>query len=205
MSGCPKPSPYTEDVPMGAPDKGKGCTAPEPTTKDTPMSAFSTVASKGWVNPYLEALGSDDEEWDDFEEEAQAEMVKATTSRTAQIGQSILNRSYQNPTIGSSESSQEEGRIPMIFPQTSGEFIYACDVLESAHNKNNGQMEVLLLAIHNFIWRCQEYQRKGTLSSAPNCMLFQWRNPDWACMPKYNPSTGKIGYYQSRKTSKDAP
>jgi hypothetical protein len=87
MSGHPKLEPYTEDIPMGA--------VPKPTTKDAPM----TAASEGWVDPYLEALGSDDEEWDDFEEEAQAEMVKATTSRTAQIVQSILNGSYQNPTF----------------------------------------------------------------------------------------------------------
>jgi hypothetical protein len=151
MSGHPKPGPYTEDVPMGAPDKGKGRAVPKSTAEDAPMSAFFTTTSEGWVNPYLEALGCNNKEWDDFEEEAQAEMVKATTSKTACIVQSILNGSYQNPTVGSSESSQEEGRIPMIFPQTSGEFIYACDALESAHNKNNGQTEVLLLGIHDFI------------------------------------------------------
>jgi hypothetical protein len=182
----------TEDVHMGVPDKGNGCATLEYTAEDTPMSAFSTMTSKGWVDPYLEALGCDDNEWDNFKEEAQAEMVKATTSKTARIVQLILNRSYQNPTIGSSESSQEEGRIPTIFSQTSGEFIYACDTLESAHNENNGQTEVLLLAICNFIWRCQDYQKKGTLSSTQKCMLSQWRNLDWAHMPKYNPCMGKM-------------
>jgi hypothetical protein len=77
----------------------------------------------------------------------------------------------------------------MIFPQTSGELIYVCDTLESTHNENNGQMEVLLLAICNFIQRCQEYQRKGTLSSAQKHMILE---PDWAHMPKYNPSMGKM-------------
>jgi hypothetical protein len=84
-------------------------------------------------------LGSNDEEWDDSKEEAQAEMAKAT-SKTAQIMQLILDGLYQNPTIGSSESSQEEGRIPTIFLQTS---TYMCDILESTHNKNNGQTEVV--------------------------------------------------------------
>jgi len=105
MLGRPKLAPYTEDVPMGAPDKGKGCAAPASTAKDAPMSAFSTTTSKEWVDPYLEVLGSDNDEWDDFEEEVQAGLAKATTSKTAHIVQSILNGSYQNPTIGSLESS----------------------------------------------------------------------------------------------------
>src|SRR5882762_182297 len=165
MLGRPKPAPYTEDVPMGAPDKGKGRAAPVPTTEDTPMSTFSTTTSEEWVDPYLEALGSDDDEWDDFGEEIQAGLAKATTSKTAHIVQLILNRSYQNPTIGSLESSQEEGRIPTIFPQTAGEFLFMHNTLEAAHNDNNGRKEDFLQGIHNFIWRCQDYQKKGTLSS----------------------------------------
>jgi hypothetical protein len=49
------------------------------------MSAFLTITSKEWVDPYLEALGSDDEEWDNFEEETQAGLAKATNSKTAHI------------------------------------------------------------------------------------------------------------------------
>ena len=83
MSGHPKLGLYTEDVFMGVPDKGKGHAVPKSTTEDAPMSTFSTVVSKGWVDPYLEVLRSNEKEWDDFKEEAQAEMVKATTSKTA--------------------------------------------------------------------------------------------------------------------------
>jgi len=83
MSGCPKLGLYTEDISMGVPDKGKGYAVPKSTTKDAPMNAFSTVASKVWIDPYLEALWSNNKEWDNFEEEAQAEMVKATTNKTA--------------------------------------------------------------------------------------------------------------------------
>jgi hypothetical protein len=180
MSGRPKPAPYTEDVPMGVPDKGKGHTAPTSTTEDVAMSAFSTTTSEEWVDPYLEVLGSDDDKWDDFEEETQAGLAKATTSKTARIVQSILDRSYRNPTIGSLESSQEEGRIPTIFPQTSGEFLFVCNALETAHNDDNWQKEDLLQAIRNFIWRCQDYQKKGTLSPVQKAMILQWRNPDWA-------------------------
>ena len=54
---------------MGAPDKGKGHAAPASTAKNAPMSTFSTTTSEEWVNPYLEALGSDDDEWNDFKEE----------------------------------------------------------------------------------------------------------------------------------------
>ena len=81
MIGCPRLEPYTEDVPMGVPNKGKRHAVPKHTTKDVPMGMSSTMASEGWVDPYLEALGSDDEEWDDFEEEAQAEMAHATSSK----------------------------------------------------------------------------------------------------------------------------
>ena len=97
---------------------------------------------------------------------------------------------------------QEEGRIPTIFSQTSGEFIYMGDMLESTHNKNNGQTEVLLQAIHNFIWRCQEYWKKGTLSPAQKCMLSQWQNLDWANMPKYSTTQaqGKWNLMVSPKT-----
>jgi len=107
--------------------------------------------------------------------------------------QLILDGSYQNPTIGSSEGSQEEGRISMIFPQTSGEFIYVCDTLESPDNKNIGQMEVLLQAIHNFIWRCQEYQKKGTLFP-PQSVCFAVAKPGLGtyAQVQYNPSTGKM-------------
>src|ERR1700676_170837 len=108
MLGQPNPAPYTEDVPMGAPHKGKGRTVPTSTAEDAPISAFSTTTSEEWVDPYQEALGSDDDEWDDFEEEIQAGLAKATTSKTAHIVQSILNGSYRNPTIGSLESSQED-------------------------------------------------------------------------------------------------
>jgi hypothetical protein len=174
MLGRPKPAPYTEDVPMGVPDKGKGCAAPASTVKDAPMSAFFTTTSKEWVDPYLEALGSDDDEWDEFEEETQAGLAKATTSKTACIVQSIPNGSYRNPTVGSSESSQEEGRIPTIFPQTSGEFLFMRNTLETTHNKGNRRKEDLLQAIRNFIWRCQDYQKKGTLSSAQKAMISQW-------------------------------
>jgi len=192
VSGRPKPAPYTEDVPMGAPDKGKGCAVPDSTTEDTPMSMFSTTTSEEWVDPYLEALGSDDDEWDDFEEETQAGLAKATTSKTARIVQLILNGSYRNPTVGSSESSQEEGRIPTIFSQTSGEFLFVCNALEAAHNEDNGRKEDLLQAIRNSIQRCQDYQKKGTLSSAQKAMISQWQNPDWARLSKYNPDTGKM-------------
>jgi len=192
MSGRPKPAPYTEDVPMGAPDKGKGRAAPAPTTKDVPMSVFSTTTSEGWVDPYQEALEYDDDEWDDFEEEVQAGLAKATTSKTAHIVQSILDGSYRNSTIGSSESSQEEGRIPTIFPQTAGEFLFMRNALEAAHKENNGRKEDFLQAIRNFIRRCQDYQKKGTLSSVQKAMISQWRNPDWARSSKYNPDTGKM-------------
>jgi hypothetical protein len=192
MSGWPKLAPYTEDVPMGAPDKGKGQAAPASTTEDAPMSAFSTTTSKEWVNPYQEALGYDNDEWDDFEEEVQAGLAKATTSKTAHIVQLILNGSYQSPTIGSSESSQEEGRIPTIFPQAAGEFRFMCNALEAAHKYNNGRKEDLLQAIHNFIWRCQDYQKKGTLSSVQKAMISQWQNPDWARSSKYNLDMGKM-------------
>ena len=131
---------------MGAPDKGKGRAAPTPTIKDTPMSTFSTTTSKGWVNPYQEALVYDDDEWDAFKEEVQAGLAKATTSKTAHIVQLILDGSYWNSTIGSSESSQEEGRIPTIFPQTAGEFLFMCNTLEAAHKENNGRKEDLLQA-----------------------------------------------------------
>jgi hypothetical protein len=177
---------------MGAPDKGKGHAAPASTIKDAPMSAFSTTTSEEWVNPYLEALGSDNNEWDDFEKETQAGLAKTTTSKTAHIVQSILNGSYQNPTVGSSESSQEEGRIPTIFPRTSGEFLFMHNALETAHNKDNGRKEDLLQAICNFIWRCQDYQKKGTLSPAQKAMISQWQNLDWACLSKYNPDMGKM-------------
>jgi hypothetical protein len=177
---------------MGVPDKGKGCAAPASTTEDAPMSAFSTTTSKEWVDPYLEALGSDNDKWDDFEEEIQAGLAKATTSKTAHSVQSILNRSYWNPTIGSSESSQEEGRIPTIFPQTAGEFLFMHNTLEATHNDNNGWKEDLLQAIHNFIWRCQDYQKKGTLSSVQKAMILQWQNLDWAHSSKYNPDMGKM-------------
>jgi hypothetical protein len=150
---------------MGAPDKGKGRAAPASTAEDVPMSAFSTTTSEEWVDPYQEALGSVDNKWDDFEEEVQAGLAKATTRKTAHIVQSILSGLYQNPTIGSLESSQEEGRIPTIFPQTAGEFLFMRNTLEAAHNDNNGQKEDLLQAIHNLIQRCQDYQKKGTLSS----------------------------------------
>jgi hypothetical protein len=133
-----KPAPYIEDIPMGAPDKGKGCTAPDSTTGDMLMTAFSTTTSEEWVDPYLEALGSADDEWDNFKEETQARLAKATNSKTTHIVQSILSRSYLNPTIGSSESSQEEGRIPTIFPQTSGKFLFMWNALEFTHNKDNG-------------------------------------------------------------------
>jgi hypothetical protein len=156
------------------------------------MSTFSTTTSKEWVDPYLEALGSDDDEWDDFEEETHAGLAKATTSKTARIVQSILNGLYWNPTVGSLESSQEEGRIPTIFPQTSGEFLFMCNALETAHNKDNGWKEDLLQAIHNFIRRCQDYQKKGTLSPVQKAMISQWRNPDWAHSSKYNPDMGKM-------------
>jgi hypothetical protein len=106
--------------------------------------------------------------------------------------QSILDRSYRNPTVGSSESSQEEGRIPTIFPQTSGEFLFMCNTLETAHNKDNGQKEDLLQAIRNFIRRCQDYQKKGTLSSVQKAMILQWQNPEWAHSSKYNPDMGKM-------------
>src|ERR1700676_4524363 len=141
---------------MGAPDKGKGHASPTSTAKDVPMSTFSTTTSEEWVNPYLEALGSDDDKWDDFKEETQAGLAKATNSKTACLVQSILDGSYQNPTVGSSESSQEEGRIPTIFPQTAGEFLFMCNALEAAHKENNGQKEDLLQAIRNFIRRCQD-------------------------------------------------
>ena len=191
MLGQPNPAPYTEDVPMGAPDKGKGRTVPASTAEDAPMSVFSTTTSEEWVDPYLEALGSDDDEWDDFEEETQAGLAKATTSKTARIVQSILDGSYQNPTVGSLESSQEEGRIPIIFPRTSGEFLFMRNTLETAHNEDNGQKEDLLQAICNFIRRCQDYQKKGTLSPVQKAMISQWQNPDWVRLSKYNPDTGK--------------
>jgi hypothetical protein len=121
------------------------------------MSAFSTTISEEWVDPYLEALGSDDDnEWDDFKEEAQAVFAKATTSKTAHIVQLILNGLYQNPTVGSLESSQEEGRVPNIFPQTPGEFLYTHNMLDATHRENNGQKKDLLLAICNFIQKCQD-------------------------------------------------
>jgi hypothetical protein len=135
------------------------------------MSAFSTTTSEEWVNPYLEALGSDDNEWDDFKEETQAGLAKATNSTTACLVQSILDGSYQNPTIGSSESSQEEGRIPTIFPQTAGEFLFMHNALETAHNDDNGWKENLLQAICNFIWRCQDCQKIGTLSPVQKAMI----------------------------------
>jgi len=87
MLGRPKPAPYTEDVPMGAPDKGKGRAAPASTAEDAPMNAFSTTTSEEWVDPYLEALGSDDDEWDDFKEDTQAGLAKATNSKTARLVQ----------------------------------------------------------------------------------------------------------------------
>jgi hypothetical protein len=46
---------------MGMPDKGKGRAAPASTAKDVPMSVFSMTTSEEWVEPYLEALGSDDD------------------------------------------------------------------------------------------------------------------------------------------------
>jgi hypothetical protein len=192
LSGQPKLAPYTGDVPMGAPDKGKGCAAPISTAKDVPMNAFSTTTSEEWVDPYLEALGSDDNEWDDFEEDTQAGLAKATNSKTAHLVQSILDRSYRNPTVGSSESSQEEGRIPTIFPQTAGEFLFMRNTLEAAHNNDKGRKEDLLQAICNFTRRYQDYQKKGTLSSVQNAMILQWRNPDWAHSSKYNPDMGKM-------------
>jgi hypothetical protein len=158
---------------MGAPDKGKGQAASAPTIEDAPMSAFSTTTSEGWVDPYQEALGYDDDEWDDFEQEVQAGLAKATTSKTAHIVQSILDGSYRNSTIGSSESSQEEGRIPTIFPQTVGEFLFMCNALEATHKENNGRKEDLLQAIRNFIWRCQAYEKKGTLSSVQKATISQ--------------------------------
>ena len=85
MLGQPKPAPYTEDVPMGVPDKGKGHTAPTSTTEDVAMSAFSTTTSEEWVDPYLEVLGSDNDKWDDFKEETQAGLAKDTNSKTAHI------------------------------------------------------------------------------------------------------------------------
>ena len=60
-SGHPKPAPYTKDVPMGVPDKGKGHIVPKSTTGDVLMSAFLTTTSEEWVDPYLEVLGSDND------------------------------------------------------------------------------------------------------------------------------------------------
>src|SRR5882762_5639739 len=156
------------------------------------MSAFSMTTSEEWVDPYQEALGYDDDKWDNFKEEVQAGLAKATTSKTAHIVQSILDGSYRNSTIGSSESSQEEGRIPTIFPQTAGEFLFMRNALEAAHKENNGRKEDFLQAIRNFIRRCQDYQKKGTLSSVQKAMISQWRNSDWARSSKYNPDTGKM-------------
>jgi hypothetical protein len=156
------------------------------------MNVFSTTTSEEWVDPYLEALGSDDNEWDDFKEETQAGLAKATNSKTARLVQLILDGSYRNPTVGSSESSQEEGRIPTIFPQTAGEFLFMHNALEAAHNNDNGRKEDLLQAICNFIQRCQDYQKKGILSSVQKAMISQWRNPDWARSSKYNPDMGKM-------------
>jgi hypothetical protein len=76
---------------MGAPDKGKGHAVPASTAKNMPMSTFSTTTSEEWVDPYLEVLGSDDDEWNDFKEETQAGFAKATTSKTARIVQLISN------------------------------------------------------------------------------------------------------------------
>ena len=84
-SGHPKPAPYTKDVPMGVPDKGKGHIVPKSTTGDVLMSAFLTTTSEEWVDPYLEVLGSDNDKWDDFKEETQAGLAKATNSKTAHI------------------------------------------------------------------------------------------------------------------------
>ena len=66
------------------------------------------------------------------------------------------------------------------------------NTLEAAHNNDNGQKEDLLQAIRNFIRRCQDYQKKGTLSSVQKAMILQWRNLDWAHLSKYNPDTGKM-------------
>jgi len=121
MLGRPKPAPYTKDVPMGAPAS---------TAEDTPMSAFSTTTSKEWVDPYLEALGSDDDEWDDFEEETQARLAKATTSKTARIVQSILDGSYRNPTVALNmfEGSVELLRIRMIKAQGISPYIVLANI-----------------------------------------------------------------------------
>ena len=116
----------------------------------------------------------------------------ATTSKTACTVQSILDGSYQNPTVGSLESSQEEGRIPTIFSQTAGEFLFMHNTLETTHNDDNGWKEDLLQAIHNFIRRCQDYQKKGTLSPVQKAMILQWQNPDWVRSSKYNLDMGKM-------------
>jgi hypothetical protein len=70
---------------MGVPDKGKGHIVPKSTTGDVLMSAFLTTTSEEWVDPYLEVLGSDNDKWDDFKEETQAGLEKATNSKTAHI------------------------------------------------------------------------------------------------------------------------
>ena len=66
------------------------------------------------------------------------------------------------------------------------------NALEAAHNNDNGRKEDLLQAICNFIWRCQDYQKKCTLSSIQKAMISQWRNLDWAHSSKYNLDTGKM-------------
>jgi len=66
------------------------------------------------------------------------------------------------------------------------------NALEAAHNNDNGRKEDLLQAIRNFIWRCQDYQKKGTLSSVQKAMISQWQNLDWVRSSKYNPDMGKM-------------
>jgi len=97
---------------------------------------------------------------DDFEEETQAGLAKRPPSA---IPHTLRNRSLTDRTgilpleLG---NSQEEGRIPTIFPQTSGEFLFMWMALESAHNEDNGWKKDLLLAIHNFIWRLPRLPRR---------------------------------------------
>ena len=82
--------------------------------------------------------------------------------------------------------------MPDLFPQTVGEFTYARNALEQAHQEMNGRTEDLLQAIRAYIRRCQDNQRKGKLSTIHKHIMAQWRNPDWARMPKFNSLTGKI-------------
>jgi hypothetical protein len=109
MSGRPRPESYTEDVPMGAPNKGKGRCVPEPTMDDTPMSMFSTVASKGQIDHYLEALGSNDEEWDSFEEEAQAEMAKPPPARLYKLCSQSLMDHFKILSLGAQRALKKKG------------------------------------------------------------------------------------------------